>query len=295
MGNAEDSVSKFYNTVGWEAEGDITEDSRRWEDLREHARGYVSKCRLRVLRHIPPKGANLLDMASGPIQYDEYLEFSRNFEKRYCVDLSSTALEKAKKRIGDHGVFLHGSFFDIPIEESFFDCAVSLHTIYHIDKDQQEEAVRKLIHVTKPGAPVIIVYRNPNTIASSFRSRFRLVSRAGNFLARLGNRRKESAEVGASVPTDPNDEAPSLYFHPHPIEWWNRFTDVARVTILPWRSFEADTQKKLFPDNALGRKMFDWLFSLEERFPDFFTRHFDYPMIILTRNHGPAKGPGGNA
>ena len=171
MNNAEERVSKFYNTVGWETEGEITEDARRWEDLREYAREYVGKCRMRVLSHIPESGENLLDMASGPIQYKEYLEYSRNFKKRYCVDLSSSALEGAKKKIGDHGVFLHGSFFDIPLEEDFFDCTVSLHTIYHIDKDKQEEAVRKLIKVTKPEKPVIIVYSNPNAITSSFLKR----------------------------------------------------------------------------------------------------------------------------
>jgi len=167
---AEEGVSQFYNTVGWETQGDITEDAKRWEDLREHSREYVSKCRLRVLRHIPDHGVTMLDMASGPIQYGEYLEYSRHFEKRYCVDLSAGALEKAKKKIGDRGVFWHGSFFDIPIDENFFDCTISLHTIYHIDKDRQEEAVRKLLHVTKPGKPVIVVYGNPNTLVSSLRS-----------------------------------------------------------------------------------------------------------------------------
>lgn len=64
--NAEDIVSKFYNTVGWETNNGITEDAKRWEDLREHAKEYVRKCRLRVLRHIPNNGENILDMASGP-------------------------------------------------------------------------------------------------------------------------------------------------------------------------------------------------------------------------------------
>ena len=113
MGNkAEEIVSKFYNEKGWNAVGGVTEDAKRWEDLREYAQEYVSKCRLRVLRHIPEKGINMLDIASGPIQYKEYLEYSRNFEKRYCVDLSKAALEQAREKIGDHGVFLHGSFFE---------------------------------------------------------------------------------------------------------------------------------------------------------------------------------------
>ena len=272
INDAEERVSKFYNTVGWETDGEITEDARRWEDLREYAREYVEKCRLRVLRHIPEAGENLLDMASGPIQYKEYLEYSKNFKKRYCVDLSLSALEKAKKKIGDHGVYLHGSFFDIPLEEDFFDCAVSLHTIYHIDKDKQEEAVRKLVKVTKQGMPVIIVYINPNTLISSLSSSlpFRVLNRARNLL-------KKTEKVTE------NETGVSLYFYPHPIEWWNRFSDVAQVQVLPWRSFSSNIQKILIPNNKLGGILFNLLFNLEERFPDFFVKRFQYQMIILTK------------
>ena len=160
---AEKIVSKYYNTYGWRTKNSVTEDALEQEDLRECAKDYVSKCRLKLLKYIPQSGENILDMASGPIQYDEYLEYSKNFKKRYCVDLSKAALEMAKKKIGDHGVFMNDSFFDIDIKKNFFDCAVSLHTIYHIDKDKQEDAVRKLIDVTKPGQPIIIVYANPRT------------------------------------------------------------------------------------------------------------------------------------
>ena len=268
--NAEERVSKFYNTVGWEEEGEITEDARRWEDLREYAKEYVSKCRLRVLCHIPKSGENILDMASGPIQYKEYLEYSKNFKKRYCVDLSLRALESAKKKIGDHGVFLHGSFFDISFRESFFDCTVSLHTIYHIDKDRQEEAVRKLIYVTKPGRPIIIVYRNPNTFVSVLKLPFRLLGRVKSVLKKTERRSKQ-------------EEGPGLYLYAHPIEWWDRFNDIASIRILFWRSFNSEAQKILIPNNKIGRQMLDVLFNLEERFPDFFVRHFQYPMIILTK------------
>jgi len=266
--NAEERVSKFYNTVGWETKGEISEDARRWEDLREHAEEYVSKCRLRVLRHIPDKGVNILDMGSGPIQYKEYLEYSKNFEKRYCVDLSSRALEKAKEKIGDHGVFLPGSFFDIPMQENFFDCAFSLHTIYHIDKDKQEKAVRKLIYVTKPGKPVIIVYTNPKAFFSSLP--FRLLWKVRNILKTLGREKKLEEDL-------------SPYAYAHPIEWWNRFGDIAWVKVLPWRSFPSNIQKILIPNNKIGEKIFEWLFNLEERFPDFFVKHFLFVMVILTK------------
>jgi len=270
MDNAEENVSTFYNTVGWKTEEEITEDAKRFEDLRECAKKYISKCRLRVLRYIPDSGEYILDMASGPIQYPEYLLYSKNFKKRYCVDLSSEALEKAKKKIGDHGVFLHGSFFDIPMAENFFDCTISLHTIYHIDKTKQEEAVRKLIHVTKPGKPIIIVYSNPNTLISVLSSSIpiRLLRKIKTIFIK-----SEKKEI----------EYSDLYYYPHPINWWNRFTDISIVKIMPWRSFESRQQKRYIPNNKIGSKMFDILFNLEESFPGFFVKYFQYPMIILIK------------
>ena len=163
---AEKLVSKFYNGEGWHSDKGHTNDAIRWEDLRECSQEYVSRCRRRLLSFIPQQGKRILDMASGPIQYPEYLEYSKNFEKRYCVDLSLKALELARDKIGGHGVFLHGSFFDLEIEDNFFDCSVSMHTIYHMDRGKQEEAVRKLLRITKPGKPIIIVYSNPKTIIS---------------------------------------------------------------------------------------------------------------------------------
>jgi len=267
---AEEIVSKFYNSIGWNIEGEHTQDAILFEDLRANAHEYVSKCRLRVLRHIPDVGVNILDMASGPIQFKEYLEYSKNFKKRYCIDLSKEALDIARMKIGDHGEFLHGSFFDIPLKENFFDCSLSLHTIYHMDKDKQEEAVRKLVKVTKHEGSIIIVYVNPNSIISILGIPIRLVRNARKFLQKF--LKKSTAE-----------EELSLYFNPHNLKWWNRFNDIAHVKKMPWRSFSSNTQKILFPNNKLGRKMFEILFYLEDRYPSFFVRFFQYPMIILVK------------
>lgn len=268
---AEERVSEFYNTVGWENDGNITEDAKRFEDLRDNSKEYVRSCRLRVLRHIPNKGKYILDMASGPIQYDEYLEYSKNFEKRYCVDLSSAALESARTKIGKHGVFLLGSFFDITIEENFFDCSISLHTIYHIDKNHQEAAVRKLIQTTKPGKPVIIVYSSSHIFVKLTKLPLRIF--------------KRMRTIFKSQNSTNSSNEPTLYFHAHPVKWWRRFSDVADVEILPWRSFDSNVQKALFPNNVIGRKMLSALYNLEEIFPKFFANYFQYPMIILTK-HG---------
>jgi ubiquinone/menaquinone biosynthesis C-methylase UbiE len=265
MNSAEKNISDFYNTVGWELEKEVYEDTKRFEDLRELAQEYNDKCRLRVARHIPAQGDKMLDMASGPIPYQEYLDYSRNFQQRYCVDLSAKALADAKRKIGDRGVFLHGSFFDLELAENLFDCAISLHTIYHMDKEQQEEAIRKLLTVTKPGQPVIIVYRNPNTLIEYFVSPLRQLKQAWKKLS------------------NSTDQEVKLYAFAYPINWWDRFRNEADLEILPWRSFFAPHQKILIPNNKLGSKMFALLYYLEEKFPNFFVKHFQYPMIILRK------------
>jgi ubiquinone/menaquinone biosynthesis C-methylase UbiE len=268
MNSAEKNISDFYNTVGWQSEEDVYEDTKRYEDLRELAQEYNDKCRLRVARHIPPQGDKMLDMASGPIPYKEYLDYSRNFQQRYCVDLSAQALADAERKIGDRGVFLHGSFFELELAENLFDCAISLHTIYHIDKEKQEEAVRKLIAVTKPGQPIIIVYRNPHTLIEYFVSPLRQLKRIWKKLSNTTIKEEE------------------LYGFTYPLSWWNRFEDEAEVKIFPWRSFYSHHQKMLIPNNKLGEKMFTLLYNLEEKFPNFFVKYFQYPMIVLKKNDG---------
>jgi ubiquinone/menaquinone biosynthesis C-methylase UbiE len=267
INSAEKNISDFYNSVGWESEAEVYEDTKRFEDLRELAQEYNDKCRLRVARHIPEEGDKMLDMASGPIPYQEYLDYSQNFQKRYCVDLSNKALADAQRKIGDQGVFLHGSFFDLELEQNHFDCAISLHTIYHMDKQKQAQAVRKLLKVTKPEQPVIIVYRNPNTLVEHFVAPLRKLKQGWK---KLNN-------------TSGEKETTQLYAHAHPLDWWDQFRDVAAVEIFPWRSFFAPHQKILIPDNRLGEKLFAILYQLEEKFPNFFVRHFQYPMIVLRK------------
>lgn len=109
-----------------------------------------------MLRHLPKSGERLLDMASGPIQYPEYLRFSENFARRVCADIFERALDIARTRLGDRGEYLHGDFLELDISANSMDATACLHTLYHIDRARQAAAVRKLIEFTMPGAPVVI-------------------------------------------------------------------------------------------------------------------------------------------
>jgi ubiquinone/menaquinone biosynthesis C-methylase UbiE len=254
----EDQVREFYENRGWRADavsGAVYADAQLWEDLRPCAAGYVSACRRKVLEYLPESGKRLLDAGSGPIQYPEYLEYSAGFAKRVCVDLSQRALDEARTKLGDRGEYVCASLLALPFPDDHFDAAVSLHTIYHVESDRQEDAVRELLRVLKPGARAVVVYANPD----------RLVAR----LKRLARR-------GSS--TDG-----TIYFFAHPLSWWGRFSDEAAVEIVPWRSLNANESRRLIPDNALGAGIFRGLLAFELAFPRWATRWGCYPMIVLTK------------
>lgn len=250
-----DNVRRLYDETGWVEDGGVTFDAAEWEDLRPEAAEYVSACRMRTKRNLPASGHRLIDMASGPIQYPEYLTFSDGFDIRTCIDLSQRALDGAREKLGDRGEYLCGDFLELDVPEA--DAAISLHTIYHIDADRQEAAVRKLICSVKRGAPVVIVYANPGYPPTAVKRVARRLFNAG---------RKLFTEKEAII-----------YYHSFPLSWWKRFEDEAEVQILPWRALPVHHQK------YFGGAVLKRLYQLEERFPRFFAKWGHYPMIVLTR------------
>ena len=211
------SVHKFYNLIGWKKNNKHFKDAKISEDLRFYSREYVSKCRKRILRYIPRKGVNMLDFASGPIQYNEYLSYSKNYNYRHCVDFSKDAIKFAKLKLRQNGKFYCQDFLGIKFKNNYFDCILSLHTIYHINKLKQKKVIKKLLSISKKNTPIIIVYSNPNTIIDKIKLLFFY---------------KKSKK---------ND----YYFFCHPISWWEQFKDDANVEFYPWRSLSSTHQKFL--------------------------------------------------
>ena len=250
------SIKKFYSEDGWKNISNNSKDAELFEDLRQCAKKYVSKCRLRILRHIPKNGgSNMLDFASGPIQYNEYFKFSGHFKKRHCVDFSKTAIDKAKRKLGTKGKYYCKDFLKINFKKNYFDCVVSLHTIYHIHKSKQAPTIKKLIDISKKNSPIIIVYSNPNTFI--------------NYIKKIFTKKKIKKD--------------KLYFFCHENNWWKQFSNLADVKFYPWRSFSSQHQKFLIPGNKIGQLIFKLLFFLEEKLPIFFVKYFQYQIIVLKK------------
>ncbi len=267
---AEEKARSFYDKEGWSADTEgHSLDARLWEDLRPAAKDYVSNCRRRISLHLPAKGDFLLDAGSGPVQYPEYLEFSRKFTKHYCVDISVAALNEAKKNLGEKGEYFKATLLNLPFDDDFFDAAVSLHTIYHIDRKDQEQAVRELIRVTKPRAPLIIIYANPQRPGNLIKTSIRRVLGVNTSIRRVvGIKPKPSL----------------LYYHAYPLNWWSRFEDVGSVEIKPWRMLTAGSSKRFIPNSEIGKKLFRSLTEMENNWEKLSVTLGAYPMIIINKD-----------
>jgi ubiquinone/menaquinone biosynthesis C-methylase UbiE len=272
---AETKVREFYDTKGWDknSSGESI-DAELWEDLRECAHDYIVACRKKILKYLPKVGGLFLDAASGPIQYAEYLEYSAFFSKHICVDISQKALEQAKAKLGDRGEYYCVSILELPFQNNTFDAIVSLHTIYHIDKDQQEAAVRQLIRVAKPNCPLVIIYSNPDMILNKLFMFFRPVKRLAHFIKRLVKKTKHKTL---------HDK--QLYFFAHPISWWKRFEDTCYVDLEIWRSLAVHHSKRIAPNNIVGKAILNMVLRFENRFPKLAVRLGQYPMIILKKRN----------
>jgi SAM-dependent methyltransferase/uncharacterized protein YbaR (Trm112 family) len=278
-------VQRFYDEVGW-TKGDVGSayvDAEKWEDLRPVAWRYVHRCRERIRRYLPPRGSYLLDAASGPVQYDEYREYSRHYVKRVCVDMSFRALLEAKHRLGDHGIYLLADITNLPLKDDTMDGVLSLHTIYHVAADEQAQAFCELYRCLKPGGMGAVVYSwgGHAPLAKLAFVPHRLAARARTLprqLKRLAQRLAGYHDIDrpAAPPAGP-------YYHPYDYHWFRRQTFPFPLEIVAWRSADVRLLQSYVHAGLGGRKFLDVLFQLEERFPRFLGRVGQYPLFRISK------------
>ena len=268
------AVREFYEQVGWtERASGVFEDAARFEDLRPVALEYVQRCHLRVREHLPPSGRYLLDAASGPVQYPEYLGYSEGFEARVCLDLSLQALRLAQRRVPEgRGIFVLGDVTELPFRSDAFDAVVSLHTIYHVPAERQGRALDELYRVLARGGRGVVVYSwGPHSLF------MRLARLPGRLLrAPLRRLRRSAAEVAPAA----TDE-PTLYFEPQPYAWFEQQRGRYRLGV--WRSVDVAFTRTFVHGPLAGRQLLRALFALEQRFPGLAGRHGAYPLFIMSK------------
>ncbi|MDB5289788.1 MAG: hypothetical protein JWL69_1029 [Phycisphaerales bacterium] len=289
------AVQSFYDQIGWKRDekGDF-EDAVIWEDLRPVSANYIRKCHLRVNRYLHPKGDYLLDVASGPVQYPEYLTYSQGYKRRICMDISVQALREARRKVGGWGVYILGDITNLPIRTDALDAVISLHTIYHVPQDEQGKAFEELYRVLRPGRTGLIVYTFSDP----------LLLRWGNKPARWWKMARHTAPARAikkllgRTPAPPADTAKKsdsanapFYFHAHPLSWFESRRWSFPIDIVVWRSVNVWFLSTYAHPKRLGRLLLAAIYGFEQLFPRFAGRHGPYPMFLLRKQDHRLSDP----
>jgi ubiquinone/menaquinone biosynthesis C-methylase UbiE/uncharacterized protein YbaR (Trm112 family) len=260
-------VQQFYDKRGWKKRDAVFSDAVIFEDLRPVAAQYQHDCHLRVATHLAPDGAYFLDVASGPVQYDEYLIYSNGYRRRVCVDISFLALAEARERLGDKGVYILGDVTGLPFADDSFDGVVSLHTIYHVPEVKQEAAFKEIHRVLARDRKAVVVYSWGNR--SLLMLATMLPIRAWQFLLR----RLRRARAGGT--------RQELYAHQHSYRWFSSRQWPFTFELRCWRSVGVDFTKLYIHNWLFGRAILRGLYRLEDRWPRLFGIIGQYPMIVI--------------
>jgi SAM-dependent methyltransferase/uncharacterized protein YbaR (Trm112 family) len=266
------SVQDFYNQFGWKQndEGNFV-DGDAYEDLRPVSEEYMYDCNIRIKRYLQPQGDYLLDAASGPIQFDEYLEQSKHYRYRLCVDLSFLALQEARKKLGDRGIYLVTDMTDLPLKENVVDGVVSINTLYHIPKDEQINAFREMYRVMKPGSSGILIY--------SWGRR----SHLNNFLVLPQKIWRKTKTFFQRATKYSGYDPDLLYFHAHPRSYFTKERLGFEPDLKVSRLISVPVQKFWIHGALGGKAMLRAIYRLEDRKPEWCGKVGEYPMFVFKK------------
>ncbi len=281
--NEKKDVENFYNNIGWKHFSEkYFVDAEEFEDLRPVANEYFKRCNLRVKKYIKQKGKFILDAGSGPIQYDEYLTYSDNYDYRICVDLSYESLRMAKEKIGDKGIYILGDITNLPIKDNLIDAAVSLNVIFHIPMDEQSKALNEISRTLKPNHTAAVVYTWGDKysllmdIALFYIKLWQAVKKIGRIFMKM------LAKFKLYYPST-GGQNPVLYFHAFPYSYFKNNKWSFKIEIFVWRSISVPFSKIYIHPFLGGKKILKWIYNWEEKHPKTAGKFGQYPLFVLTK------------
>ena len=289
--NVKEQVRKFYDQVGWQVEEGGVFQNARYEDLRPVSAKYIYRCHMRVKRHLADSGMYYLDAGSGPVQYDAYLEYSKNYRWRVCMDLSIVALKEARKKLATKGLYVVADISRLPFKSNAFDGISSLHTIHHLPAEEKVACYENLYRCLKPGKNMVTVdgWTHPP------------LERAMRYLIVLANKlqaskrqkeiqiEKQEADLAGSQAAeagkDQKHEKPQgTYVIKNDAKWFKRAVNGRfPYKILVWRSVSVNFLRSVIQPKWCGRFWLWVLYGLEELFPRYFGENGQYPLIVISK------------
>lgn len=270
MSETEEKVRDFYDRFGWKQVGGGRGEDVLFREFSPAYYRYHKSVEKRTLGCFDGLTESVLLAGCGDLP-QSHVDVARRFDAIKCLDISEEALKIAEDTLGESSVYLKASILDIPLPDNSVDAAYCAHVIYHIHADDQEQAVRELIRVVRPGGRVVLLYSNPGSKIAG--------------LVRLKNRipllRRWRRAPRAEVMHD--DARPGLYFHPNKLAWWDQFGDQCEVRLLPWDAMSCDQDRELLKYNWFARAVYGLCSVFERCFPKTAVRWWTYPIVRLEK------------
>ncbi|HCC79372.1 MAG: hypothetical protein A2X25_06600 [Chloroflexi bacterium GWB2_49_20] len=281
-------VREFYDQVGWQQVSEGVYQNARYEDLRPVSQEYIHKCHMRVKRFLAATGDFLLDAGSGPVQYPEYITYSQDYRFRVCVDISITALEEARQRLGVHGLYVVCDIAHLPFKSEAFDGIVSLHAIHHIPYEGQPDAYLNLFRVLQAGKSAVIVNAwNYSSLMKRLKWLEKFMDRLSGITRRLFQPKTQQAALERTSGSlrSPKTQPTGTYAQHYDAE--TLLAEFARfqvpAEIYTWRSLSVRFLRAVIHPGLAGRGLLRLVYRLEEKYPGYFGRNGQYPLIVLRK------------
>ncbi|OYX47871.1 MAG: hypothetical protein B7Y90_12325 [Alphaproteobacteria bacterium 32-64-14] len=264
-----DGVRKFYDTSGWIADDTgLFGETKAFSDIRPRSQAFTNRCIERMGRHFRGGGKFILDAGSGPIPYDGYLNYSENFQKRICVDLSINGLRAAKRKLGDRGVYLQGDLTKLPLKTGSMDAITCNHVIYQMPTELQAPAMMELWRVLKPGGVAVIVY---------FSSNSRIENRSRKLASKLFGKQQTRP---ASSQGDSNYELPH---QPMPLSWFDEQKWPFTYELDSFRPWSQAFMRDNLPDDWRGQAFMNAFYTAQSAAPNYFAKHGSVPTFVIRK------------
>ena len=273
-------VREFYDRVGWQTESDGFYQNASYEDLRPVAHDYIHNCHLRVLCHLNPTGRFMLDAGCGPIQYPEYLEYSRGYQYRVCGDISIVALHEARKRLGSHGLYVVCDVANLPFKSDGFDGFVSLHTLHHLPPDDHVRAYRELHRTLVTHGKGVIVNGWDNPPLTIFMNMW--IELVNRLYAVFRPQPKASLTAKAVQLSAESASDRGTYVRKENAAWLlKEVGSQMPIKIYCWRSVSVRFLRTFIHERLAGKFLLKLIYTLESLFPHFLGKYGQYPLVEL--------------
>lgn len=278
-------VRNFYDQVGWKMESDGFYQNARYEDLRPVSKEYIWKCHMRINRHLARPGKYLLDAGSGPIQYPAYLTYSEDYQYRLCVDISILAIQEARRRLENRGLYVVADVANLPFKSSVFDGVVSLHTLHHLPLSEQKNAYQAIERVLVPGKTAVLVNGwTESRLMQQWNWLQQLMEFTGNFVSKILHSQKSKPVVKTAQLSAERIQPTGTFIEKLDAKWLRKELQGKDVQILVWRSVSVRFLRAVIHQALAGKLLLKLLFRLEEKYPVYFGENGQYPLIVIRKH-----------